>query len=595
MSILLLIVLLPVLGFLMNGLFGKFLPKSIVATIACALPMVSFVLAASCFLKQVPINDKIFTWAMMDGASFDFSLCFDKLSGAMTLIITGVGSLIHIYSVGYMSHDEGFKRYFSYLNLFLFFMLLLVLGNNLLVLFVGWEGVGLCSYLLIGFWFKEIKNAIAGKKAFITNRIGDAGLLIGMFLIYCVAHTLDMQSINAFSQTFADTRILNMIGIFLFIGAIGKSAQIPLYVWLPDAMAGPTPVSALIHAATMVTAGVYMIVRLHVLYLHADVAMSLIAVIGTLTAFFAATIAITQRDIKKILAYSTISQLGFMFAALGAGAFAAGFFHVYTHAFFKALLFLGAGSVIHALDGEQDIFKMGGLRKKLPITFLTFLIGTLCIAGIPPFSGFFSKDEILLALFNYNKFLYGLCSLTAMITAFYMSRLFILVFTGKPKEGQHAHESPFLMTSVLSLLALLSIASGFIYPELEEVKTPANHMVLVISVILALLGIGLAILVYGKKREFLKMPALHKILSNKYYIDEFYDSVIVTPLRKISEKLLFNVFDRKVFDGFLNGAASLVRQLAGRLSAIQAGSLQAYVFYIFVSLLIIISWGLYHV
>ena len=467
-----LIVLLPLLGFLLNGVLatqlgGNRVGKTFVTTVGCGLPILAFLLAVKSLLDlkaggYVPLIETAYRWALIGRSNFEIAFYFDRLSAVMTLIVTGVGSVIHIYSVGYMAHDKSFGRFFAYLNLFLFFMLLLVLGRSLLVLFVGWEGVGLASYLLIGFWFDDLANARAGKKAFITNRIGDAGFLLGMFVLYQAFGTLDMDRINAaFGIGAAAVVPATLVGILLFIGATGKSAQIPLHVWLPDAMAGPTPVSALIHAATMVTAGVYLVARMSGVYLQAPEASMVIAVVGLGTAFFAATIAIVQTDIKKVLAYSTVSQLGLMFLALGVGAYGVAIFHVMTHAFFKACLFLGAGSVIHALGGEQDIRKMGGLARKIPVTFATFAIATAAIAGIPPLAGFFSKDEILWYAFASSRggspVLWAVAALTALMTAFYMFRLLWLTFFGRsrmtPEVEHHVHESPLSMTGVLMLLA----------------------------------------------------------------------------------------------------------------------------------------------
>ena len=470
------IVLLPLAGFLLNGLAGNRLGTRFVSAIGCGLPIVAFVVTVKCFLDLqagggAPLVDIVYTWAVMGGSSFEVSFYFDRLSAVMVLIVTGVGSLIHLYSIGYMKDDTSYARYFSYLNLFLFFMLLLVLGRSLLVLFVGWEGVGLASYLLIGFWFEDPDKARAGKKAFITNRIGDAGFLLGMFVLYQALGTLDMDRINAAFMADALPAVsASLVGILLFIGASGKSAQIPLHVWLPDAMAGPTPVSALIHAATMVTAGVYLVARMSGIYLHAPEASAVIAAIGALTAFFAATIAVVQTDIKKVLAYSTISQLGFMFVALGVGAYSVAIFHLYTHAFFKACLFLGAGSVIHALGGEQDIRKMGGLARRIPVTFATFAVATAAIAGIPPLAGFFSKDEILWFAFASSRggspLLFAVAATTALLTAFYMFRLLWLTFFGRsrmtPETEHHVHESPASMTGVLIVLAILSAIGGFL-------------------------------------------------------------------------------------------------------------------------------------
>jgi NADH-quinone oxidoreductase subunit L len=443
------IVLLPLAGFLLNGFAGNRLGPRFVSAIGCGLPIAAFAVAIKCFIDLqagdgAPRIDLAYTWLATGGDTFEIAFYFDRLSAVMALIVTGVGSLIHVYSIGYMKDDKSYARYFAYLNLFLFFMLLLVLGRSLLVLFVGWEGVGLASYLLIGFWFEDPDKARAGKKAFITNRIGDAGFLLGMFVLYQALGTLDMDRINAAFTTGAPAVSASLVGILLFIGASGKSAQIPLHVWLPDAMAGPTPVSALIHAATMVTAGVYLVARMSGIYLHAPEASALIAGIGAATAFFAATIAVVQTDIKKVLAYSTISQLGFMFVAAGVGAYGVAVFHLYTHAFFKACLFLGAGSVIHAMSGEQDIRKMGGLARRIPVTFATFAVATAAIAGIPPLAGFFSKDEILWFAFASNRggsaLLFATVATTALLTSFYMFRLLWLTFFGSSRmtaEDEH--------------------------------------------------------------------------------------------------------------------------------------------------------------
>ena len=444
-----LIVVLPLVGFLLNGFLatrfgGNRVGRTFVTATACGLPIAAFLLTLACLFRlqaagYEPLVETAYTWALIGGKSFEIAFYFDRLTAVMTLIVTGVGSLIHIYSAGYMKDDESYARYFAYLNLFLFFMLLLVLGRSLLVLFVGWEGVGLASYLLIGFWFEDPEKAAAGKKAFIVNRIGDAGFLLGMFLLWQTVGTLDMDRINAaFGAATLPAVSASLVGVLLFIGATGKSAQIPLYVWLPDAMAGPTPVSALIHAATMVTAGVYLVARLSGIYVHAPAASALVAGIGAATALLAATIALVQTDIKKVLAYSTVSQLGLMFVALGVGAYGVAVFHVTTHAFFKACLFLGAGSVIHALSGEQDILKMGGLARKIPVTFATFAIATAAIAGIPPLAGFFSKDEILWFSFasaqGGSTFLWLVASLTSLLTSFYMFRLLWLTFFGASQD-----------------------------------------------------------------------------------------------------------------------------------------------------------------
>ncbi|MGZ5275600.1 MAG: NADH-quinone oxidoreductase subunit L, partial [Caldimonas sp.] len=475
------IVLLPLLGFLLNGILatrlgGNRVGKRFVSAVGCGLPILAFAITVKALLDlqagaYSPLVEIAYRWAQIGDGRFEISFYFDRLTAVMALIVTGVGSVIHVYSIGYMKDDESYGRFFAYLNLFLFFMLLLVLGRSLLVLFVGWEGVGLASYLLIGFWFDDLANARAGKKAFITNRIGDAGFLLGMFVLYQAFGTLDMDRINAaFGGAAVPAVSASLVGILLFIGATGKSAQIPLHVWLPDAMAGPTPVSALIHAATMVTAGVYLVARMSGVYLHAPEASTVIAVIGVATAFFAATIALVQTDIKKVLAYSTISQLGFMFLALGVGAYGVAIFHVVTHAFFKACLFLGAGSVIHALSGEQDVRKMGGLARRIPLTFVTFAVATAAIAGIPPLAGFFSKDEILWYAFASTRggspLLWGVAAATALMTAFYMFRLLWLTFLGKSRMSaeveHHVHESPLSMTGVLMILAVASALGGFV-------------------------------------------------------------------------------------------------------------------------------------
>jgi NADH-quinone oxidoreductase subunit L len=494
-------------------------------------------------------------------------------------------------------------------------MLVLVLGANLIVTFVGWEGVGLASYLLIGFWFDDLEKAKAGKKAFIANRIGDAGFLLGMFVLYGTLGTLDMPAINAaFTGPALPAVSASLVGLLLFVGATGKSAQIPLYVWLPDAMAGPTPVSALIHAATMVTAGVYLIARLSGIYLHAPEASSVIAAVGALTAFFAATIAITQTDIKKVLAYSTVSQLGFMFVALGVGAYGVAVFHVYTHAFFKACLFLGAGSVIHAMSGEQDILKMGALARKIPVTFATFAIATAAIAGIPPLAGFFSKDEILWFAFASERggstllFLVG--AGTALMTAFYMFRLLWLTFLGAsrmdPEVEHHVHESPLSMTSILVVLAALSAVGGFfsvphflepmlalpaVKPELHHYEKP----LVALSIAIAVAGLAIAAFLYsgGARRAGAlkaRFEGLHRVLTNKYYVDEFYDLVLRRPLHWVSEAVFLRLGDRLLLDGTLNGLGALAHRAAGRFSAVQTGSLHLYAFLVLAGIVASLVW-----
>jgi len=604
-----LIVLLPLAGFLLNGLAGPRLGKRFVTAVGCGLPILAFLATVQCVLTLNaagdPLVERVYTWARIGESTFDVAFYFDRLTAVMTLIVTGVGSLIHVYSVGYMKEDKGYARYFAYLNLFLFFMLLLVLGRSLLVLFVGWEGVGLASYLLIGFWFEDAEKARAGKKAFIVNRIGDAGFLVGMFVLYSTLGTLDMDRINAaFMASPMPAVSASLVGILLFIGATGKSAQIPLYVWLPDAMAGPTPVSALIHAATMVTAGVYMIARLSGIYVHAPEASQVIAVVGVLTAFFAATIAIAQTDIKRVLAYSTISQLGFMFVALGVGAYGVAIFHLYTHAFFKACLFLGSGSVIHALSGEQDIRKMGGLAKKIPVTFVTFAVATAAIAGLPPLAGYFSKDEILWFAFASERggspLLWGLAAGTALLTAFYMFRLLWLTFFGRsrmtPEVEHHIHESPFSMTSVLVVLAVFSAIGGFfsiphfLEPLLPmpEAKQELHHLetpLVVVSVVLALLGLAAAAFFFGRDAERAnrlrpRFAGLQKLLYDKYYIDELYDRLITRPLYWISDRVFLRIGDRALLDGTLNGLAGLAQRTAGALGRVQTGNLHLYALFV---------------
>jgi NADH-quinone oxidoreductase subunit L len=628
--VLTLIVLLPLLGFLLNGVLatrlgGNVAGKSFVTVVGCGLPLLAFALTVKSLLDleaggYAPIVETAYRWALIGRFNFEIAFYFDRLAAVMTLVVTGVGSVIHIYSVGYMGHDKSYGRFFAYLNLFLFFMLLLVLGRSMLVLFVGWEGVGLASYLLIGFWYEDLANARAGKKAFIVNRIGDAGFLLGMFVLWQAFGTLNMDSINsAFGIGAAKVVPASLVGILLFIGASGKSAQIPLHVWLPDAMAGPTPVSALIHAATMVTAGVYLVARMSGVYLVAPEASMVIAAIGVATAFFAATIAIVQTDIKKVLAYSTVSQLGFMFLALGVGAYGVAIFHVVTHAFFKACLFLGAGSVIHALGGEQDVRKMGGLRKKIPLTFWTFAIATAAIAGIPPLAGFFSKDEILWYAFASTRggspLLWGVAAATALMTAFYMFRLLWLTFFGASRLSheveQHVHESPLSMTGVLMGLALLSAVGGFIaVPHFLEpqLALPAVHErlhhfetpLLVLSVVLALAGLAGAAFVYagtGQRAERLKQrfAGLHRWLSGKYFIDELYANVIGRPLVWLSDAVFLRFSDRRVIDGTLNGLAALGQRSAGVLGRVQTGSLHLYAWLVLIGIVGALLWSWRHV
>jgi NADH-quinone oxidoreductase subunit L len=626
-----LIALLPLAGFALNGFFatalgGNRFSNRVAGIIGCGIPIAAFGLTLSAFLTlragaYVPLIEPLYRWATIGDSTLDIAFYFDRLSAVMTLIVTGVGSVIHVYSTGYMHDDKSYGRFFAYLNLFLFFMLLLVLGRSLLVLFVGWEGVGLASYLLIGFWFDDLANAAAGKKAFITNRIGDAGFLLGMFLLYRVFGTFDMDTINAAflnAPNGIPAVSASLVGILLLIGATGKSAQIPLYVWLPDAMAGPTPVSALIHAATMVTAGVYLVARMSGVYMHAPEASQVMAIIGVATALLAATIALVQTDIKKVLAYSTISQLGFMFLALGVGAYGVAIFHVVTHAFFKACLFLGAGSVIHALGGEQDIRKMGGLRTRLPITFWTFAIATAAIAGIPGLAGFFSKDEILWYAFASSKggspWLWGIAAITALMTAFYMFRLLWLTFLGTSRMERevekHVHESPWSMTSVLVLLALLSAFGGYIaIPHFLEAQAPLpaitvslehyERTLLIVSIVLAFGGLGLAAFMFGgpvSRAERVRqafMP-LHRVLSGKYFVDELYERLLGRPLVWISETVFLRAGDRMLLDGFLNGVAAFGLRIAGTLSRAQTGSLHVYALFVLAGIVGALLWGLRH-
>jgi NADH-quinone oxidoreductase subunit L len=619
-----LIVLLPLLGFVLNGTLGDRLGKRFVTLVGCGLPIASFVLALLALSELRagdwwPLIDVPYTWATIGEKVFDVAFYFDRLSAVMTLIVTGVGSLIHVYSTGYMHEDRSYARYFAYLNLFLFFMLLLVLGRSMLVLFVGWEGVGLASYLLIGFWFEDPEKARAGKKAFVTNRIGDAGFLLGMFLLFWSLGTLEMDQINAaFASPVPPPVSATLVGILLFVGASGKSAQIPLHVWLPDAMAGPTPVSALIHAATMVTAGVYLVARMAPLYMLAPGASEVVATIGAATAFFAATIAIAQTDIKKVLAYSTVSQLGFMFVAAGVGAYGVAIFHVYTHAFFKACLFLGAGSVIHALSGEQDIRKMGGLARKIPWTFATFAVATAAIAGIPPLAGFWSKDEILWFAFGSSKggnpLLWAVMAATALLTAFYMFRLLWLTFLGRSRMDKevehHVHESPWSMVGVLVVLAVASAVGGFFdlphFLTALPLPVPREHAhelempLLWISIAIAAAGLLLAWLFFGRDAERAarvapRFAGLSRVLYNKYYVDEAYDRGLARPLWTISESGFLKIGDRLLIDGALNGLARLAHRAGGLLARAQTGDLHLYALFVVAGLVVAVAWGLAHV
>ena len=581
--------------------------------------------------NQIPWIKDYFTWITAGGFQADFALQVDQLTVVMLLVVTGVGWLIHIYSTGYMHDDPGYRRFFSYLNLFMFFMLVLILAANYLLMFVGWEGVGLCSYLLIGFFFLKQSATNAGNKAFWVNRIGDFGFLLGLFLIFRTFGSLDFSIVLPRAAGMAadpagQIGTLTTIALLLFVGAAGKSAQLPLYVWLPDAMEGPTPVSALIHAATMVTAGVYMVVRSHAIFLNAPVAMQWVGMIGCATALFAATIGLVQTDIKKVLAYSTVSQLGYMFLACGVGAFGAGIFHLMTHAFFKGLLFLAAGSVIHAMGGVQDMRKMGGLRKKIPVTFWTMFMATLAIAGAPGFSGFFSKDEILNEAQRVSPVLWGLGVLTAGLTAFYMFRLLFLTFFGAPRYDEHhvhVHESPKNMTIPLIVLAVLSVCGGwmaapqllggvnhfqqFLAPVLATGAQPAAaaaessggggeilQALLGAPVIAGLLGFFLAWWFYIKSPEAPKKLAdslspVYKLFFGKYFIDELYAAVIVRPLVWFSDKVLWHAVDERAIDGTVNGVAFVSRETGDRVRRATTGNIRSYATWIVLGVLVFTS------
>ncbi len=635
------IVLLPLLGFLINGLFGRLFKndnkESIVGGIGTLAVASSFGIALLIFIEMLgmPVEERkhivtLFTWISAGTFSVNVAYQVDQLSILMTLIITGVGSLIHLYSIGYMHGDAGFWRFFTYLNLFIFAMLNLVLADNYLLMFLGWEGVGLCSYLLIGFWydrnFEKGTTGDAAKKAFIVNRIGDFGFLLAMFLIFNTFGSLTYETVFAQASGFSvGDNLMFWITILMFLGATGKSAQIPLYVWLPDAMAGPTPVSALIHAATMVTAGIYMVARSSILFALAPSTMEIVAVVGLFTAFFAGTIGLVQNDIKKVLAYSTVSQLGYMFLAVGVGAFSAGLFHVMTHAFFKALLFLGSGAVIHAMHDEQDIQKMGGLQKYMPWTFRTFAIGSFAIAGFPLLSGFFSKDEILWKAFaDGAPWMWVIAVLAAGVTAFYMFRLVSLTFLGKERFDHHhvhPHEAPKTMLIPLIVLAVFSIIGGYVgiphvlgghnYFEefLEPVFAEANTKMMLpmhdspmlevglmlASVAIGLLGIFAGWKIFTQKPEIAdktakKFSGVHKLLWNKYFVDETYDAVIVNPIKQTSEKFLWKVFDVKIIDNTLNYSAKFVEATSNIFRRIQTGVVQSYALFFVAGILLIIGF-----
>ena len=628
--------LLPLLGSATNGLLGAKWPNKYVTIAAIGSTGLSFLCAIEAVREffdsgQVLFRKEFFTWIAAGNFRAGFDLQMDQLTVVMVLVVTGVGWLIHIYATGYMAHEGGYYRFFSYLNLFMFFMLILVLAANYVLLFVGWEGVGLSSYLLIGFYFLKKSASDAGKKAFIVNRIGDFGFMLGMFLLFRAFGTLD------FAQLFAKADLwpkeatgqlgtLTFACLLLFMGACGKSAQLPLYVWLPDAMEGPTPVSALIHAATMVTAGVYVVARSHILFTHAPTAMLVVAIVGCATAFFAATIGLVQTDIKRVLAYSTVSQLGYMFLACGVGAFGAGIFHLMTHAFFKALLFLAAGSVIHAVGGEQDRNKVGGLSKKIRWTFGTMLVATLAITGIPFFAGFFSKDAILFAAFQSEsggRLLYAFGLLTALLTSFYMFRLIFLTFSGKPRYDEkkvHVHESPWSMLGPLVVLAVLSFIGGwfalpaffqgpdyfanFLAPvfggheAVEAVGEAAAHQLELIlagvAVASALIGLGVAYWLYSKKPgkadELAKsMRPAYTTLLNKYYVDELYAAVIVRPLLWISTNVFWKAADVAGIDGTVNGIASGATAIGDGVRHTQSGNTRSYAIWVVVGAIVVLA------
>ncbi len=618
---------LPLLGFLILSLFNKYIPKSISGYIASGMLLGSFLIVLNLLFAAISGHLKptvviVFDWISVGDLNLALSFQLDNLSVWFMSIITGVGFLIHMYSISYMHDDEGVTRYFSYLNLFVFSMLLLVMGSNYVVMFTGWEGVGLCSYLLIGFWFKNQAYNDAAKKAFIMNRIGDLGFLLGMLLIYHQFKTLEYAQV--FDQALKiinpneQSGIMVAITLLLFIGAMGKSAQIPLYTWLPDAMAGPTPVSALIHAATMVTAGIYMIARSNILYSMAPCTLDFIYIIGTSTAILAALIGLTQTDIKKVLAYSTVSQLGFMFMAIGLGGYSAGVFHVTTHAFFKALLFLGAGSVIHAMGGEQDIRKMGGLMKKLPVTFITFVIATLAIAGIPPLAGFFSKDAILALAFEASSVKWGLGVFAALLTTFYMFRMLYLTFFGEFRgtthQKDHLHESPLLMTIPLMVLAFLTVVSGFIdvphvlgghnwfshylaganiaLPEASTVSASTELMLMGAALTLVVLVILLTYVLYVSKKTLpasseSEMSFLDKLSYNKFYVDEIYDTVIVKPIALLSD-FNSNVIEKQFIDRIVNLSGKSIQWSGKTIRYIQSGDVNTYAIFMVIGIVVIL-------
>jgi len=683
--VLALIPLLPFAGFLVNATMGRRLPKAVTGGLASAVMVISFLLAvlqvwslAAMPPESRQINQTLFTWITAGDFSLDLALRLDALSAVMILVVTGIGSLIHIYSTAYMHEesDEAYGRFFSYLNLFCFFMLMLVLGSNVLVMFVGWEGVGLCSYLLIGFYYEKQSASDAAKKAFVVNRIGDFAFILGALLLVVTFNSLDFTTIAlAVKEMPAEVTFgtLSLITLLMFIGATGKSAQIPLYVWLPDAMEGPTPVSALIHAATMVTAGVYMIGRNAVLFEHTPVTLMVVAVVGAATALMAGTIGLVQNDIKRVLAYSTVSQLGYMFLAMGMGAFGAGIFHLMTHAFFKACLFLGSGAVIHALHGEQDIRRMGGLKQHIPITYWTFVIASVAIAGVPGLAGFFSKDEILFETFLHgHQILWGVGVLTSLLTATYMFRLVHLTFHGEERFGavehahghddhgpahaapqhhstaapqhSHLHDAPAPMAFALIVLAVGSILAGYVgvphalgghnnlgawlepafqatncgapvttgelagiaiaeCPPGEAAEGTDDHAslelsLMAVSSLVAFAGIGLATFLWLKRKDLpaqmaTQFSGVHKLLLNKYYVDEVYDATLVQPIKVVSQEGLWRGFDVKIVDGAVNGAGYFVSGVSIVLRLLQNGSVKTYAASLFAGAVTILAYYLW--
>jgi NADH-quinone oxidoreductase subunit L len=622
-----LIPLFPLAGFLYITFFGKGFSKNFIGWLASGSVLLSFITSVLVFSTQMhgaaPTVVKAFSWISAGSFSVDVSFLVDPLSAIYLLFITGVGFLIHVYSIGYMHDDEGFARFMSYLNLFIFFMLILVLGDSYVTMFVGWEGVGLCSYMLIGFWYKDMRNNDAAKKAFIINRIGDLGLILGMCLLFAYSGTLNFDNlfISGSAGSSLPSDVSATVGILLFIGAMGKSAQIPLHTWLPDAMAGPTPVSALIHAATMVTAGIYMVARSSELFASSEVASALITWAGLLTAILGATIALTQNDIKKVLAYSTVSQLGLMFVALGMGAYSTAVFHVITHAFFKALLFLGSGSVIHGMGGEQDIRRMGGLKSHMKTTHLTFLIGTLAISGIFPLAGFFSKDQIIATAFEHNIIIFVIASAVSALTAFYMFRLYILTFHGAFRgthdQEHHLHESPRVMTMPLVILAILSVVGGFIglphavgnelgmhwhwldhylqstvVMPTSTIDAYTEILLMIAATMVAILSIMIAWNKYKTKGELALEDdqiesATHKLLAGKYWFDELYDSIIRKPVDGLSA-FFGKTVEPKIIDGIVNGSGNTSQSIAEKLRLVQTGKISFYILITILGLILLL-------